>query len=87
MKIRGGFISNSSSASFVVALCDITQKQLELLLSYENPLGEYWEIIKIHGTVCGDTTMDNGDMSKFLNTININSDVVRQFPNLRQYSS
>lgn len=31
MKIRSGFVSNSSSASFVIPLSDITEKQIQLI--------------------------------------------------------
>ena len=35
MKIRNGFVSNSSSASFMIKIEDLTQEQIESIKNYE----------------------------------------------------
>ena len=79
MKIRKAFVSNSSSSSFVISKTDITAKQVEQILDYENIceeiLGEEscdsWNITDEKHSVEGYTTMDNGDMKKFLGKIGV----------------
>lgn len=64
MKIRQGFVSNSSSSSFVAAIDRLTDVEIAKLLAYqdseENTDG--WTITLNHemGLVEGFTTMDNG---------------------------
>ena len=36
MKIRQGFVSNSSSSSFVIAQCALTEEQIEKLVNYQS---------------------------------------------------
>ncbi len=51
MKLRLGFVSNSSSASFAVALQDLTIKQVELIINH----AKYWmEIVGSTDTLCGE---------------------------------
>ena len=64
MKTRYGFVSNSSSSSFVVSLDDITAKQLRMLLELDRTTvgrcGDSWSISMDDKTVRGYTHMDNG---------------------------
>jgi len=64
MKIRMGFVSNSSSSSFVVAQSALTEDQINRLLSLDYvPLGQYrdrWSITDDGRTIRGWTSMDNG---------------------------
>ena len=41
MKIRNGFVSNSSSASFVLGKCYMTDEQIEKFSRYVNYLDDY----------------------------------------------
>jgi hypothetical protein len=75
MKIRNGFVSNSSSASFTVNLNDLTARDALRLLDYrntkdsDNPRGwqDCWdmEVDFKNGRVLGWTAMDNGDLSEY----------------------
>ena len=66
MKIRHGFVSNSSSSSFVVARTHLTTAQLnDLIALCQDPVGkwdDYWEINITNNQVHGFTAMDNGSM-------------------------
>lgn len=90
MKIRAGFVSNSSSASFTIPLSKITEEQLlkivdhgEIAVELEMEYPEdAWEI-QVHrcrggwGWVEGFTWMDNFDMHHFFEVIGISEDVVK----------
>ena len=64
MKFRGGFVSNSSSSSFIIGLDDISASQIKELLSLDCvPIGDYrdyWDISMDDKTIIGYTSMDNG---------------------------
>ena len=75
MKIRSGFVSNSSSSSFVVSTDALSASELMRLLKYQDvdgvPVDEYrdlWQITvdKDKGLVEGWTNMDNGDLDEYL---------------------
>ena len=75
MKIRLGFISNSSSSSFIVSLNALSKRELERLLKFNDVSetssdGEHdsWTIIvnTETETVEGWTNMDNGDLGEYL---------------------
>lgn len=76
MKIRNGFVSNSSSSSFVVALSVLNENEKKKILDYasfsnDESTDEYrdhWSIRvdETRGVMYGFTTMDNGDLSKYL---------------------
>ena len=80
MKIRNGFVSNSSSSSFLILKRDLTEKQIEQIIGHHNEAYKYamncyedevWDI-KDHGeTITGDTWMDNFNMCKFLDRIGV----------------
>ncbi len=79
VKIRTGFVSNSSSSSFVVSLWKLTPEQVSKILDHQKwgkKLGmEYtedaWSITLGKGLVRGETSMDNFDMAEFLRKIGV----------------
>lgn len=84
MKVRLGFVSNSSSASFVISLLEVTQDQLKKIKAYAddpepNERGYNdggWRISTNRVYVQGHTMMDNGAMSAFLKKIGVPEDAV-----------
>lgn len=75
MKTRNGFVSNSSSASFVVALSVLTEKEIRKIKGYadfckfsKNERIDYWEIYEEtkKGIMSGYTIMDNGSLCEYL---------------------
>jgi len=84
MKIRCGFVSNSSDASFAIPLDRITKWQVEAICRHSalgGMLGiEYaddaWSIMVTEKYVLGDTSMDNFDMDEFFDCIGIPKEVV-----------
>ena len=89
MKIRSGFVSNSSSSSFVIPKDKITALQLDQIVNHIEEGKKYnmdccddgsywnWDINTNGHVVCGDTLMDNFDMREFLNYIGVDPNVVR----------
>jgi hypothetical protein len=75
MKTRNGFVSNSSSSSFVVSGKDITFEQGKRLLDYYySPMNtDGWSITLEGNSIVGWTPMDNGAMSDFMVEIGITS--------------
>jgi hypothetical protein len=81
MKLRNGFVSNSSSSSFVVSLNDITaiqKSQIEnhieeakMLFGWQNTDWDQWHINTKGNLLEGSTIMDNFDMREFLEKIGI----------------
>ena len=63
-KIRRGFVSNSSSSSFIISKDLLTEEQLVELLSLNNHLigqwSDQWDIYEDDNTVRGFTSMNNG---------------------------
>ena len=86
MKTRNGFVSNSSSSSFVINLEDISAKQLKLIQSHQIegkkldiPWADtdFWDVTVTETTVEGSTFMDNFSMSDFLDEIGVYPKVVQ----------
>lgn len=82
MKIRIGFVSNSSSASFVVKLADITDEQLVGLMQTTYQYGESkyrgdgWNVWIFGNEVHASTTMDNGDMGEWMEILGVDKSKV-----------
>lgn len=79
MKIRSGFVSNSSSSSFVVSLRKLSPEQFCKIVNHEKwgeKLGiqypdDTWNITIEKGILHGYTSMDNFDMRTFLDKLNV----------------
>jgi hypothetical protein len=81
MKTRIGFVSNSSSSSFVIKKEDITATQRDLIWNhieegkklgmYCAEPGEGWDITEIGDVIKGSVFMDNFDMFEFLEKIGV----------------
>lgn len=85
MKFRKGFVTNSSSSSFLIAKKNLTENQI-LAIRYHSELGDklgledaisdYWDIDENKDFISGKTSMDNFSMSDFLKKIGINPNVI-----------
>lgn len=84
MKLRIGFVTNSSSSSFTIAKSNLADDQIEKIKNYfeaakeagMNDFDDSWDINETNFNINGFTCMDNGDMNKFLKLIGINRDIV-----------
>ncbi len=80
MKIRIGFVSNSSSSSFAIPMRQLSLEQLCKILNHATwgtKLGiayaesDNWHISMENGVLYADTYMDNFDMGEFLEKIGV----------------
>lgn len=79
MKIRNGFVSNSSSASFVIKLNKLTEQQIEMIKNHRfwgkiygvEYSDDEWSISINDETISGYTTMANFSITKFLDKIGV----------------
>jgi len=80
MKTRNGFVSNSSSSSFVIGLAALSAQQLSKIMDHEMLSRRYgltcdtedrWSITINDDTVEGYTSMDNFNMKSFLDMIGV----------------
>ena len=80
MKIRNGFVSNSSSSSFIIKKDDLTSKQIKYIVNHMHKAkkvkdqfdfgfigdSDEWAITITPNEVKGNTWMDNFDMQVYL---------------------
>jgi hypothetical protein len=70
MKVRLGFVSNSSSSSFVVALSVLKQSDIDAIMNYAESEDNHdaWTIRKedFRGVICGWTILDNNSIRDFI---------------------
>ena len=84
MKYRTGFVSNSSSSSFIIQLADVTKSQVDKILNHKrvgeamgmDDCDQAWDITVAGRVIEGYTSMDNFDMKFFLNAIGVPSSVI-----------
>jgi len=86
MKTREGFVSNSSSSSFVLKKTDVTEEQLEAIRNHAQSqqfkdcgyasAGDEWTILEDDEGMMGYTWMDNFDMAEYMKELGIDSSVV-----------
>ena len=91
MKKRLGFVSNSSSSSFIISKKDLTADQVEAIKDIETCVrdnedlqGEYyegdstgWHIINGENSIEGWTSMDNYNIEIFLDYVGVEPSKVR----------
>lgn len=80
MKLRTNFVSNSSSASFVIPIDDITPRQKRALLNFNRDKlkgYDWWEIHEDESAdeIRGFTVIDNGDLTKYMDKYKFNIDL------------
>jgi hypothetical protein len=73
MKIRNGFVSNSSSSSFVIAKEALTKLQIAKLLEYPDSEENYdrWDIYEETYFIKGYTSMDNEAIDSFIDLLEL----------------
>jgi hypothetical protein len=89
MKIRNGFVSNSSSSSFVISKDELTYKQIQQIYDYSSEaqkhseyydfgcVDNYWSISENEYYISGYCDMDNFDMYEYLvNFMKIDKDLI-----------
>jgi hypothetical protein len=85
MKTRNGFVSNSSSSSFVIQKKSLSPFQIDCIKNHDIlaknanlDYAEYsWNISETEDTISGYTSMDNFNMFEFLTLhVGINSELM-----------
>lgn len=66
MKLRKGFVSNSSSASFVASLAKLSEEDQRILERACDSCGWSFDIDEEAGLITGWTSMDNGELTEYL---------------------
>lgn len=67
MKIRSGFVSNSSSSSFIVRKAYLSEEEIEKIKDHaEIANGWPWRILEYGSVLVGYTSMDNFDMKEYI---------------------
>lgn len=91
MKIRAGFVSNSSSASFTIRLTDLTAEQIEairkatidqkalcegLVIGWLDGVDDAWDVMFTEDRISGGTICCNGCIWDFFSRLGIPREIV-----------
>jgi hypothetical protein len=82
MKIRNGFVSNSSSSSFIIPKSALSAAQIDKIKNYGTAGALYgapdsgWDIKEDKHTIRGSTYMDNFDMDQYLIDIGVDPEFI-----------
>jgi len=73
MKIRNGFVSNSSSSSFTIDKETLSPLQIKALLAYAESEDNWdaWSVNEFDNCMSGFTIMDNGSIEKLMEDLGI----------------
>lgn len=80
MKVRNGFVSNSSSSSFIISLKDITPEQYIAIINNDyndQEFPEPWDVSVNETHIRGSTIMDNYSMWDFFEKIGVDNTKVK----------
>ena len=87
MKIRAGFVSNSSSSSFTILLADLTGEQVGAIMNYKDIAEHYgmflsdddysWTIEITPKIITGYCNMNEFNMTDLLHAIGVNLEHVK----------
>jgi len=82
MKVRKGFVSNSSSSSFIINRSKITYEQECLIqkacseVDDKNYSISGWKLFYTYGSIIGYTSMDNFDIKEYFDKIKIPEEAI-----------
>ena len=88
MKTRSGFVSNSSSSSFVIKKDNLCFMQVLMITKYRKTIetlfededfgyiDDFWEITEDDDEVRGSTSMDNFNIGLFLDKIGVKKEAI-----------
>jgi len=64
MKVRSGFVSNSSSSSFIVRKAYLSEEEIDRITDHTD--NDPWRILDMGSVLVGYTSLDNFDMRAFI---------------------
>jgi len=84
MKTRKGYVSNSSSSSFLIKLDNLSKKQIDRIVNYQD--SDYykkhkcdpdWIISMDEDVIEGNAWMDNFDFGEYLDRIGVDENDIK----------